>query len=65
MVTFTVHIVSTQKSFIFEPAHQKTYNKTCVTSKDSDPPVHPPRVLLYPSLDSPEAVEVSVDQRRL
>ena len=25
---------------IFEPAHDKTYNKTCVTSKDSDQPVH-------------------------
>ena len=31
-----------------------------VTSKDSDQPVHPPsmaRVLVYPSLDSLEAVE--------
>ena len=26
--------------FIFDPAHNKTYNKTCVTSKDQ--PVHPP-----------------------
>ena len=36
----------------------KTYNKTRVTSKDQ--PVHPPsiaRVLVHPSLDSPEAVE--------
>ena len=43
-----------------EPGHDKTYNKTCVTSKDSDQPVHPPsvaRLLFYFSLDSPEAVE--------
>ena len=24
----------------YEPAHDKTYNKTCVTSKNSDQPVH-------------------------
>ena len=44
------------------------YNKTCVTSKDSDQHVHTPsmaRVLVYPSLDSPEAVEGNYDQRRL
>ena len=44
----------------FEPAHSKTYNKTYVTSKGSDQLVHPPsmaRVLIYPSLDSLEAVE--------
>ena len=38
--------------FCYEPAHDKTYNKTCVTSKDSDQPVHPPSmpmVLVYPS----------------
>ena len=23
-----------------EPVHDKTYNKTCVTSKDSDQPAH-------------------------
>ena len=41
-------------------AHNKTYNKTCVTFKDSDQPVHllsMARVLVYPSLDSLEAVE--------
>ena len=27
--------------FLFEPAHDKTYNKTCVTSEDSDQPAHP------------------------
>ena len=51
-----------------EPAHDKTYNKTCVTSKDSDLPVHPPsvtKVLVYPSLNCLEAVEGTYDQRRL
>ena len=52
----------------FEPAHDKTYNKTYVTSKDSDQPVHPSsmtRFLVYPSLDSPEVVEGTYDQQRL
>ena len=43
-----------------ETVHDKTYNKTCVTSKDFDQPVHPPsmaRVLCNPSLDNPVAVE--------
>ena len=51
-----------------EPAHVKTYNKTCVTSKDLDWPVHPSsmaRVILHPSLDNLEAVEGTCDQRRL
>ena len=51
-----------------EPAHDKTQNKTWVTSKDLDQPVHPPsmaRVLVYPSFDSLEAVEGTCDQRRL
>ena len=54
-------------SFLNEPAHDKTY-KTCVTSKNSDQPVHPPsmaRVLVHPSFDSPEAIESTCDQRRL
>ena len=53
---------------IYEPVHTKTYNNTCVTSKDPDQPVHPPsmaRVLVYPSLDSPEAVEGPCNQQRL
>ena len=53
---------------IFKPAYDKTYNEIFVTSKDSDQPVHPPsmaRVLVYPSMDSPEAVEGTCDQRRL
>ena len=43
----------------------KTYNKTCVTSKDSDQPVHPPsmaRVLVHPSLDRTEVVEGTCNQ---
>ena len=49
-------------------SHDKTYNKNCVTSKDSDQPVHPPsmaKVLVYPSLDNLEAVEGTRNQRRL
>ena len=26
---------------IIEPDHDRTYNKTCATSEDSDQPVHP------------------------
>ena len=51
-----------------ELVHDKTYNRTCLTSKDLDQPVHPPsivRVLVYPSLDGPEAVEGTCDQGRL
>ena len=49
---------------LFEPAHDKSYNKMFViwTGK----PVHPPsmtRVLIYPILDSLEAVEGRCDQR--
>ena len=43
--------------------HGKIYNKTFVTRKDSDQPVHPPnmaRVLVYPSLDSLKAVKSTV-----
>ena len=46
----------------------KNYNKTYITNKYSDHPVHPPsmtRVLVYPSLDSLEAVEGTWVQRRL
>ena len=53
---------------LFEPAHNKTYSKTCVTSKDSDQPVHSPsiaRVLVYPSLDGVDAIEGTCDQRIL
>ena len=60
----TAYVYSACKK-LNEQVHDKTYNKTCVTSKDSDQPVHPPsmaRVLVYPSLDSLEAVEVTCDQ---
>ena len=53
---------------ITEPANDKTCNKTFVTSKDSDQPVHPPsiaRVFIYPALSSSEAVEGTCNQRRL
>ena len=52
----------------YEPAHDKNYSKTCVTSKDSDQPVHPPsmaRVLVYPSLGSLGALEGTCNQWRL
>ena len=52
----------------YKPAHHKTYNKTCVTSNDSDQTVHPPsmaRILVHPSLDSLEAVEGTCNQWRL
>ena len=50
---------------LYEPAH---YNKTFVTSKDSDQSVHPPsmaRVLVYSILDSLKAEEGTCNQRRL
>ena len=54
--------------FQYEPAHHKTYDKTCMTSLDSARPVHPPsmpRVLVYLSLDSPDAKDGTCDQGRL
>ena len=38
-------------------AHDRTYNRTCVTSKDQ--PVHPPSManVFVPFFDSPEALE--------
>ena len=50
---------------LYEPANDKTYNKTCMTSKDSDQPVHPPsmaKIFVYPSLDSLEAAEGTCNQ---
>ena len=47
---------------------KKTYNKICVTRKDSDQPVYPPsiaRVLVYASLDSLKAAEGTCDRRKL
>ena len=48
--------------------HDKTYNKTYVTNKDSAQLVHLPsvaRVLVYSSFGSLTAVESTCDQRRL
>ena len=39
-----------------QPAHNKTYSKTCVSSTDSDP-LRMASVLVYPSLDSPKTLE--------
>ena len=50
---------------IFEPAHDKTYNKTCVTSNVSYMPVHPPsmtNVLVQSSLDYLQPIEGTCDQ---
>ena len=50
----------------YEPAQDKSYNKTWVTSKASDQPEHRPSMAsdcVYPSLDSLEAVEGTCDQR--
>ena len=53
----------------FVSVHDKTYNKTCVTSsKYSDQPIYLPtmaRVMVYPSLDSLEVVEGTCDQQKL
>ena len=54
--------------WVKDPAHVKTYNETCVTSKDSNQLVDPPstaRVPVYPSLDSSGAVEGTHDQQGL
>ena len=56
-----------KKTFIklFEPVHDKSFNKTCVTSKDSDQPVHLSSlagVVIFPSLESPKAVEGTCHQ---
>ena len=51
----------------YEPAHDKTYNMTCMTSKDRSAlsPSIMARFLVYPSLDSLEAVEGTCYQQRL
>ena len=52
--------------FLYETAHDKTYNKTCVTSKDSDQPVHSPSkaiILSHSSFDSLEVAEGTCNQR--
>ena len=54
------HLISGSKYITYELAHDKTYNKACVTSQCSAQPVRPPstaRVLVYRSLDSLNAAE--------
>ena len=49
---------------VVKPQHNQ---KTCVISKDLDQPEHPSsmaRVLVHPSVDSPEAVEGTCNRRR-
>ena len=61
-------IHSNKINILFEPPHDKTYNKTCVTSKGSGQPVHSPsmtRILIHPSLGSLETVEGTCNQPRL
>ena len=44
----------------YEPAQDKTYDKTCVTNKDLDQPVNPPsmaKIFVDASLDRLEVVE--------
>ena len=63
-----VFSIKSTSTFHIEPVHNKTYNKTCVTRKDSYQPVHPSsltRVLIYPSLESLETLQGTCDQRRL
>ena len=53
---------------LYQPAHDKAYNKACVTSKDSDLLVHSSSIgkfLVHSSLDSLEAMEGTCNQRRL
>ena len=51
--------------FTYQQAHDKTYNKTCVTSKTQTSLYIHPLVLVYSSLNSMEAVEGTCNQRRL
>ena len=58
-----------KSTFEYEPAHDKVYNKTYVTNKDSDQPVIYPvwqGFSLIPLwITRPEAIEDTCDQRRL
>ena len=40
-LVYNPYIFPHNTAHIYEPAHDKAYNKTCVTSKDSDQPAHP------------------------
>ena len=65
--SFVFSFIQASCSFVFikqylvnESTHDKTNNKTFVTSKLSDQPVYPPymaRVLVYPSLDSLKTIK--------
>ena len=58
-------ICETSRWKTYEPAHDKTYNNSCMTSKDSDQPVHSPSmamVFVYPYFDNPEVVEGTRDR---
>ena len=37
-----MHVRMVKTNHLFKHKFDKTYNKTCVTSNDSDKPVHPP-----------------------
>ena len=50
MQTINLHKTNVKATNMIEPAHVKTYNKTCVTSKDSDQPVHPPSMARFSSI---------------
>ena len=59
---------SSHKTTQNEPAHDKTYNKSCATRKYSGQPVHPTnmaRILVYPFLDCLAVVKGTCDQWRL
>ena len=51
----------------YVPVHDKTSNKTCASSEDSDQPIHTQydKDHAYPTLNSPETIEDPCDQRRL
>ena len=67
-------VVTLEEMLIFEPAHDKTYNKTCATSEDSGQPAHPRRLIRvladrmcllqppgYPKRDKGEVLPYLVD----
>ena len=53
---------------LYEPAHDKTYNKTCMNIKVSDQFVQPPsteRVIVYSFLNSMEDSDQTAQMHRL
>ena len=68
MLVLLLFSFGTTEITLCEPAHDNTYNKTGVASKDSDQSIKLPsmaRVYVNPSLDSPEAADDTFDQRKL